>query len=76
MRLAFTDPTETWTMIKNDDRRLSIFKRKILHRIYGPISKRGQWCKRYNRETQELYSEPDIVNIIKSSRLRWAGHVE
>jgi hypothetical protein len=32
----------------------------------------GQWRKRYNRESVELYSEPNVVNVIKSSRLRWA----
>ena len=76
MRLAFTYPIETWTVIQNEDRILSIFERKILLRIYGPICERGQWWKRYNRETEELCNEPNIVNVIKSSRLRWAGHVE
>ena len=33
--------TETWTTTKNDERRLSIFKRRILHRIHGPICERG-----------------------------------
>ena len=54
---------------------MSIFKRKILRRIYGPICKRGQWLKRYNRKLEELYDEPNTVNVIKSSRLRWAGLV-
>jgi len=57
------------------ERKQSIFERKILHSIYGPTCKRGQWQKRYNRKLEELYNEPNIVNIIKSSRLRWAGHV-
>jgi len=35
---------------------------------------RGQWWKRHNRELEELYNEPNIVNVIKSSRLRWVGH--
>jgi len=69
-------PTETWTMTKNDDRRLSISGRKIFHRIYCPIYETEQWQKRCNREIEELYNEPNIVNIIKPSRLRWAGHVE
>ena len=34
-----------------------------------------QWRKRYNRELEELYNEPNIAKVIKSSRLRWAGHV-
>jgi len=75
VRPVFTYVTETWTTTKNDERRLSIFKRKILPRIFDPICKRGQWPKRYNGKLEELYSEPDIVNVIKSSRLRWAGHV-
>ena len=75
VRPIFTYTTETWTMTKNDERRLSIFERKVLHRIYGPICERGQWQKRYNRELEELYNESNIVNVIKSSRLRWAGHV-
>jgi len=72
---VFTYVTETWTTTKNDERRLSIFKRKILPRIFDPKYKRGQWPKRYNGKLEELYNEPDTVNVIKSSRLRWAGHV-
>jgi hypothetical protein len=41
---------------------------------YGPICEKGHWQKIYNRELEDLYSEPYIVNIIKYSRLRWAGH--
>jgi hypothetical protein len=52
--------------------RMSIFERKILHRIYAPICNRGQWQKRYSRELKSF----TIVNIIKSSRIRWVGHVE
>jgi hypothetical protein len=33
----------------------------------------GQWRKRYNKELEELYNEPNTV--IKSNRVRWAGHV-
>jgi len=35
----------------------------------------GQWWKRYNKESEELYYEPNIVNVIKFSRLRWESHV-
>jgi hypothetical protein len=47
---------------------LFLFERKILRRKYGPIRERGQWRK-------ELYNEPNIVNVINSSTLRWVGHV-
>jgi len=57
VRLKFTYATETWTTTKNDERRLNIFERKVLHRIFGPICERGQWQKRYNRELEELDNE-------------------
>jgi hypothetical protein len=38
------------------------------HRILGPICEGGQWWKRYSRELEELYSESNKVNVIKSSR--------
>ena len=53
----------------------SICGKKILRRIYGLICEGGQWRNRYNRELEQLYNEPNIVNVIKSSRLRWAGHL-
>ena len=75
MRPIVTYAAETWTTTKNDERRLSVFERKIFRRMYGPICEGGQWRKRYDRELEELYSEPNTVKVIKSSRLRWAGHV-
>ena len=39
------------------------------------MCRRGLWWKSYNRELEELYNEPNTVNVIKSSRLKWAGHV-
>jgi hypothetical protein len=43
--------------------------------MYGPICEGGQRWKRYNRVLDELYSEPNTVKVIKSSRLRWTGSV-
>jgi len=70
VRPILTYTAGTWTMTKNDERRPSIFKRKIFHRIYGPICEGGQWRKRENRESEEFYNKPNIVNVIKFSRLR------
>jgi hypothetical protein len=50
-------------------------ERKFCHRIYSPIYERRQWEQRYSRELEELYNEPNITTVIKSSRLRRAGHV-
>jgi hypothetical protein len=60
---------------KSDGRRLSIFKRKILCKIYGPTYEREAVKGEIQIELEELYNEPSIVNIIKSFRQRWAGHV-
>ena len=49
----------------------------MLRRIFGP--KRdgvtGTWRKLHNEELNDLYSSPNIVRVIKSRRMRWAGHV-
>jgi hypothetical protein len=35
----------------------------------------GEWRKQHNEELRDLYSSPSIIRIIKSRRMRWAGHV-
>jgi hypothetical protein len=45
MRPVITYAAETWPTTKKDERKLSIIERKILRRIYGPISEGGQWRK-------------------------------
>jgi hypothetical protein len=44
------------------------------HLVYGPICEKEQWRKRYSRESEDLYNETNVVNVIKSSRMSWAGH--
>jgi hypothetical protein len=49
----------------------------VLRRILGP--KRDEvteeWRRLHNKELYALYSSPNIIRVIKSRRLRWAGHV-
>jgi hypothetical protein len=71
----FTYAVESWTVTKNYARKLSVFETKILRRICGPICEKWQWVKRQNRESEDLYIEPHVVNVMKSGRLSWAGHV-
>ena len=52
-----------------------IRERKFLRKILGPVNENGMCGLRYNDEIYNLYSEPNIVNIIKVGRSRWIGHV-
>jgi hypothetical protein len=50
--------------------------RTVLRRIFGPKREEdGSWRKLHNDELHGLYSSPNIVRVIKSRRMRWAGHV-
>lgn len=68
--------SETWTLSKHDEHLIACFERKILRTIFKAVCVNGEWRKRYNFELYQLYGEPDIVNFIKTGRLRWIGHVE
>jgi hypothetical protein len=50
----------------------------VLRRVFGPKSDEvtREWRKLHNEELNDLYSLPNIVRVVKSRRIRWAGHVE
>ena len=60
-----------------EEHTLRVFENGVLRRIFGP--KRdgvtGEWRKLHNEELSDLYSSPNIVRVIKSRKMRWAGHV-
>jgi hypothetical protein len=54
-----------------------VFESRVLRKIFGPKRDEGTggWRKLHNEELRDLYSSPSIIRIIKSRRMRWAGHV-
>jgi hypothetical protein len=57
--------------------RLRVFKNRVLRRIFGPKrdEETGEWRKLHNKELYALYSSQNILRVIKSRKLRWAGLV-
>ena len=55
-----------------------MFENMVLRRIFGPRRDEvtGEWMRLHNVELNDLYPSPNIVRVIKSRRMRWAGHVE
>ena len=67
---------ESWSLTLREECRLRVFENRILRRIFGPKrDENGGWRRLHNEELHSLYSSPNIVRVIKSRRLRWAGHV-
>jgi hypothetical protein len=67
---------ETWSLTLREEHRLKVSENRVLRRIFGPKREEdGSWRKLHNDELHSLYSSPNIVTVIKSRRMRWAGHV-
>jgi hypothetical protein len=68
---------ETWSLTLREESRLRVFENKVLRRIFGPKRDEvtGGWRRLHNNELYAPYSSPSIIQVIKSRRLRWAGHV-
>jgi hypothetical protein len=59
-----------------EEHRPRVFENTVLRKIFGPeMEEDGSWRKLHNDEIHSLYSSPNIVRMIKSRRMRWAGHV-
>jgi len=60
-----------------EERKLRVFQNMVLRRIFGLRREgvTGKWRRLHNKELNDLYCSPNIVRVIKSRRMRWAGHV-
>jgi hypothetical protein len=70
---------ETWSLTLRDEHRLRVFEKRVLRRIVLLGPKRdyvtGGWRKLHNEELHKLYSSPNLITMIKSRRMMWAGYV-
>jgi len=68
---------ETWSLTLREERKLRVFENMVLRRIFEPRRDEVtvEWRRLHNEELNGLYSSPNIVRVIKSRRMRWAGHV-
>jgi hypothetical protein len=59
-----------------EEHRLRVFENRVMRKIFEPKREEdGSWRKFHNDELHNLYSSPNIIRVIKSRRMRWAGHV-
>ena len=68
---------KTWSLTLREERRLRVFENRVLRRVSGLKRDEvtGEWRKLHNEELSDLYSLPNIVRVVKSRKMRWAGHV-
>jgi hypothetical protein len=68
---------DTWFLTLREEHSLGLYENRVLKRIFGPKrdEDRGRWRKLHNEKLHNLYSSANIMRVIKSRRMRWAGHV-
>jgi hypothetical protein len=68
---------ETWLLTLREECWLRVFGNRVLRRIFWPKRDevKGEWRQLHGEELNVLYSSPNIFLVVKSRRMRWAGHV-
>jgi hypothetical protein len=67
--------SKTWVLTKREKNQLLVFERKVLLTICGPKIESGVYRRRYNHELQREFVSPNVLNVTKTSGLRYAGHM-
>jgi hypothetical protein len=68
---------EAWSPTLREGHRVRVFENGLRRRIFGPKRDEmvGGWRKLHNEELHNLYSSPNIIIMIKTKRMFWAGHI-
>jgi hypothetical protein len=77
LQVCYIYKNAKWSLTLREEYRRTVFENRVLRRIFGPKRDEvmGAWRKLHRKELHDLYSSPSIIRIIKSRRMRWAGHV-
>jgi hypothetical protein len=67
---------ETWVLKEKKKKKLSVFERKVLGKVFGPTKKKdGSRKIKTNIELDKLIQHRNIINYVKAQRLSWYGHI-
>jgi hypothetical protein len=67
--------SETCVLTKKEENQLLVFEKNVLRTICGPKIENGVYKRRYNHELDKEFDSPNALNVAKTSRLRYAGHM-
>jgi hypothetical protein len=69
---------EIWFLTLREENRLKVFENRVLRRIFVPKREEvaGGWRRLHNEELHNLYASLNISRMIRSRRMRQAGHVD
>jgi hypothetical protein len=69
------EKSETWMLTKREENQLLVFERKVRRTICGPKIENGVYRRRFNHELDKEFDSPNALNVKKTNRLRYAGHL-
>jgi hypothetical protein len=68
---------KTWSLTLREERRLRVYENKVLTKVFEPKRDKvtRNWRRLHRDELYDLYPSPNMIRVIKTRRMRWAGHV-